>query len=84
MGIYPNIPHQAGLQAFKDALKKKDLKKIPKEDLVKMVEFVLNNSIFDFNTKVSRQKSGTAIGTKFAPPSACIYVDQVEQKFLER
>ena len=41
-----------------------------------MAEFVLSNS------DVCQQISGTAIGTKFAPPYACIYMDQVEQKFL--
>ena len=41
-----------------------------------MAEFVLSNS------DIFQQISGTAIGTKFAPPNACIYMDQVEQKFL--
>ena len=55
----------------------------PTENLVKMAEFVLKNNLFEFNSKVYQQKSGTAIGTKFAPPYACIYMDEVEQKFLE-
>ena len=83
MGLYPNIPHQAGLKAFKEALEKRDIKKIPTEDLVKMAEFVLNHNIFEFNSKAYQQKSGTALGTKFALPYACIYMDEVEQKFLE-
>ena len=48
-----------------------------------MAEFVLNNNIFEFNSKVYQQKSVTAIVTKFSPLYACIYMDQVEQKFLE-
>ena len=48
-----------------------------------MAEFVLNNDIFGFNSKAYQQKSGTALGNKFAPLYACIYMDQVEQKFLE-
>ena len=83
MGLYPNVPHQAGLNALKNALEKRDLKKIPAEDLVKMAEFVLKNNLFGFNSKVYQQKSGTAIGTKFTHPYACIYMDEVEQKFLE-
>ena len=71
VGLYPNIPHEAGLKALKEALEKRDTKKIPTEDLVKMAEFVLNN----------QQKSGTAIGTKFALPYACFYMNEVEQKF---
>ena len=83
MGLYPNIPHQADLKALKEDLEKRDIEKIPTEDLVKMTEFVLNNNIFEFNSKAYQRKSGTAIGTKFVPPYVCIYMDEVKQKFLE-
>ena len=76
VGLYPSIPHQAGLIALKEALDKSLSKKIPTDDLIRMAEFVLSNS------DAFQQISGTAIGTKFAPPYACIYMDQVEQKFL--
>ena len=36
----------------------RDMKMIPSEDLVKMAEFLLNNNIFDFSSKVYQQKSG--------------------------
>ena len=32
----------------------------------------------EFNSKAYQQKSGTAIGTTFAPSYACIYMDSVE------
>ena len=76
VGLYPSIPHQAGLIALKEALDKSLSKKIPTDDLIRMAEFVLSNS------DAFQQISGTAIGTKFTPPYACIYMDQVEQKFL--
>ena len=82
MGLYPSIPHQAGLIAFKEALDKSLSKKIPTDDLIKMAEFVLSNNFFEFNSDTFQQISGTAMGTKFAPPYACIYMDQVEHKFL--
>ena len=50
---------------------------------MKMAEFVLNNNIFEFISNVYQQKSVTAIGTKFAHPCGCIYIDEVEQNFLE-
>ena len=82
VGLYPSIPHQAGLIALKEALDKSLAKKIPNDDLIKMAEFVLSNNFFEFNSDTFQQISWTAIGTKFAPPYACIYMDQVEQKFL--
>ena len=47
-----------------------------------MAEFVLKNSIFEFNSKAYQQKSGTPIAAKFTPPYACIYMGQLN-KFLE-
>ena len=47
-----------------------------------MAQFVLKNNFFEFNNDVFQQISGTAIGTKFAPPYACIFMDQIETKFL--
>ena len=68
VGLYPSTPHQAGLIALKEALDKRLLKKIPTDDLIMMAEFVLSNNFFEFNSDTFQQISGTAIGTKFAPP----------------
>ena len=48
-----------------------------------MAELVLKNNFFQFNSEVKRQKSGTAIGTKFAPPNTCTIMDKVETEFLK-
>ena len=48
-----------------------------------MAEFVLKNNFFKFNEKLFQQLAGTAIGTKFAPPYACIFMDWLEEAFLE-
>ena len=48
-----------------------------------MTEFVLKNNYFQFSDKAYQQISGTAIGTKFAPPYACIFMDQLEIKFTQ-
>ena len=40
--------------------------------------YILKNNFFEFNGVVKRQKSGTAIGTKSAPPYPCIFMDEVE------
>ena len=48
-----------------------------------MVHSVLKNSYFDFYVKVKQQISGKAKSTKFVPPYACIFIDEVETSFLE-
>ena len=83
LGLYPSILHEAELKALEKALNNGTNKKVLTEDLVKMAKFVLKNNYFEFNGKVKQQISGTAIGTKFAPPYDCIVMDEVETSFLE-
>ena len=56
---------------------------IPVEDLVSLARLVLENNYFEFDEKIFRQKLGTAIGTKFAPGFANIFMDHLEEIFLE-
>ena len=51
-------------------MKSEILRTKPTEDLVKMVEFLLNNNIFKFNSSAYQQKSGRAIGAKVSLPYA--------------
>ena len=52
VGLYPSIPHEAGLSAIREALDKRTRKKIPTENLIKMAEFVLKNNFFEIETNV--------------------------------
>ena len=47
-----------------------------------VVQFVLKNNFFKFNNEFFQLISGTVIGTKFAQPYACIFMDQLETTFL--
>ena len=48
-----------------------------------MAYFVLRNNYFDFNGQIKQQISTISIGTKFAPPYACLFIDNIETAFLE-
>ena len=48
VGLYPSIPHDAGLKALEKALNNRTNKKVSTEDLVKMAKFVLKNNYFEF------------------------------------
>ena len=78
VGIHPSIPHNAGLQDLYKKLEERTDKKIPSTDLVKMTEFILKNNLFEFETKIIQQISGTAIGAKFVPWYGCFFLDQIE------
>ena len=81
VSLYPYIPHDAGLGTLRKVLYNRKNKKISIDDLTKMAEFVLKNDYFEFNGKEQKQISGTAIFTKFSPPYAYIFMDQVETEF---
>ena len=83
MDLYPSIHHDAGLKALYEKLEERSDKKLPSADLVDLIKFVLKNNFFEFDSKVKQQISETAIGTKFAPPYASIFMDKVEIDFLE-
>ena len=48
-----------------------------------MTEFVFKNNYFEFDRSVHQQVLRTGIGTRFAPPYACIFVECLENSFLE-
>ena len=49
-----------------------------------MARLILENNYFEFDGKVYKQKLGTAIGIKFAPSFANIFMSQLEVKMIER
>ena len=83
VGLYPSIPHELCLKTLEEALEKRDSLQISTSDLIKMAKFVLQNNYFEINGETKQQNFGTAIGTKFAPPYACVFMDQVKSEFLK-
>ena len=82
VGLYPNIPHREGLTSLRRVLELRDNKQILSETLVELAEIVLKNNIFQFDEKTFKQVRGTAIGTKFAPPYAILFMADLEEKIL--
>ena len=48
-----------------------------------MAEYILKNNLFEFETKIMQQIFGAAIGTKFAPLYACLFINRIENNFLD-
>ena len=82
-GLYPNIPYDEGLSAFRKILDERDEKYVSTDILVELAELFLKNNDFNFNEKTLKQKRGTAIGTKFAPPYSILFMAELEGKTLE-
>ena len=81
VGLYPHIPHGDGLEAPREAFIKAE-NELPVDELISLARVVLENNFFEFDEKIFRQKLGTAIGTKFAPGFANIFMGYLEEKFF--
>ena len=53
------------------------------ETSLELEKIILKNNIFRFNQKTLKQLRGTAIGTKFAPSYAIIFMTELEERILE-
>ena len=53
------------------------------ETLLSLAELVLKNNFFEHNNVVYKQNQGTAIGKKFAPSYAILFVGDFEERALE-
>ena len=51
VGLYPSITHDEGLKVLRNQYDKFIDKTVPIEDIIKIAEFVLQNNLFEFNSK---------------------------------
>ena len=49
VGLYPNIPHDEGLEALRRTLNKRSKPAIPTDPTVDLAELVLKNNNFEFD-----------------------------------
>ena len=82
VGFYPDIPHDEGLVFLKDFLDSRVDKQVTTDTSIELAELVLKNNIFEFSDKTYKQIRGTAIGTKFVPPYAVLFMAVLEEKTL--
>ena len=82
VGLYPNIPHEEGLSTQHKRLDLRQEKDVTTSTLVELAEVVLKNNIFTFKEKTLKQKWGTAVGTKFAPPYSILFMAELEEEIL--
>ena len=78
-----NIPHGEGLASLLKFLETRYNKQISSDIWTELAEVVLKNNIFEFDEKAFKQKRGTEIGTKFAPPYAILFMADFEEKMFE-
>ena len=85
VNLYTSIPHDLGLEALSYWIDKKPNlipERFTKAFFLEAASFVLSNNNFQFDIYMFLQLVGTAMGTKFAPPYACLSVGYLEETIL--
>ena len=85
VSLYTSISHQLGLEALSywyDKSRNLIPNRFTKEFILKACNFILTNNYFIFDDRFWHQLIGTAMGTKFAPPYACLTMGYLEETKL--
>ena len=83
--LYTNISHDLGLTALEYYINKYRHiipSRFSKEFILKSAAFILQNNNFMFDNVLYHQLIGTAMGTIFAPPYACLSIGFLEETKL--
>ena len=67
---------------MKKYLGNRENQSVRSENLYKLAEIVLKHNYFEFGQDVYQQILGTAIGTKFTPPYANIFMASLEEEIF--
>lgn len=82
--LYSNIPHDKGISAIRHYLSGDDL--IPENQkafILEGIQFILKRNIFEFDNQIFMQTRGTAMGSRFAPSFANLYMGLFESFFIQ-
>lgn len=80
--LYTNIDTREGIQSVKDIFSKNYNKRRPDKELLELLEISLTRNDFEFNGEYFLQIKGTAMGKKFAPAYANIFMANWETQAL--
>ena len=83
VGLYPHIPHEEGIEIMEEFLNQREVKDISTKSLCDLATIILKNKFFEIGEKVYHQLLGAAIGTKFAPTYANLFMAGLEKKIFE-
>ena len=78
-GLYTNIAHEEGLECVEEQLNQRNNQAVPTDFLVKLMEVILYNNVFEFHETFWKQNIGAAMGSKPIPPYANIFMAKIDK-----
>ena len=82
--MYTNIDNEQGLEAVRNIFQANPSPRRSDKHILELLELSLKNNDFEFNNETFLQISGTAMGKKFAPSYANLFMAQWENTALEK
>lgn len=82
--LYTNINTEMGLRAVSNIFRRYPDAARPDTEILRLLEICLINNDFQFDSKAYLQMEGTAMGQRYAPPYANIYMSEWEREALAK
>ena len=82
--LYSNIDNTSGLEAVKQTFARNDDYNRPDTEILELLGISLNNNVFQFQRKFYKKMWGTAMGQKYAPNYANIFMAEWERQAMEK
>ena len=67
IGLYDNIPPCEGVKSVEESLKEKPNLKVPSGFITRLLQIILEYSVFEFNDTLYQQQFWTSMVSKLAP-----------------
>ena len=83
IGLLDNIPPKEGVKCVANRLKESPSSKVPAEFTERLLQIIVDYSVFEFNGKTYQHRLGTTMGTKPAPSYANRFMAEIiDKKFF--
>ena len=80
--LYTSIPNNMGIESVLEHINGDPAAPIPAGYMEKLMKLILNKNHFEFNGNLYLQIGGTAMGTRFAPSFANLFMGKFEHDLL--
>ena len=80
IGLLDNIPPKEDVKCVANRLKESPSSKVPAEFIERLLQIIVDYSVFEFNGKTYQQRFGTTMGTKPAPSYANRFMAEIIHK----
>ncbi|KAL2101113.1 hypothetical protein ACEWY4_002874 [Coilia grayii] len=82
VSLYTNIPHDKGIAAMTYFLEQRTDTHPPTHFLIEIISKLLHNNFFLFDNNFYLQKQGAAMGSRFSPDYACLFMGFLEERYV--